>query len=218
MTEREFGRSQAAAARAWDEEYSSRGCLWGRHTRDLPCLFENAAVLELGCGNGSTVSAMMGQRWMITALDFSGNAVARSCRIPGAASRIHFLVADACSLPFLDCSFDAIFASHVIGHMLRPGRSRIALESARTLRKGGRLFFCGFGVDDMRFGRGKEVEEHTFLRRGSVLNHYFTGDEVRQLFGMLTPVSVRTHRWCMMIRGTEMQRSVIEATFMKEPA
>src|SRR5512137_1226215 len=102
--------------KAWNRDYSSRGRLWAGGVKDLPNLPEGSVVLELGCGNGKTFSAMLGQPWCIVALDVSMAAV-RLCCIHG-KNKGAFLAADACCLPFQDGSFDAIFAFHILGHVL----------------------------------------------------------------------------------------------------
>ena len=56
--------------KAWDKDYASRGRLWGGAVMDLPHLPEGSAVLELGCGDGKTLSGMPGG-WKIVALDIS---------------------------------------------------------------------------------------------------------------------------------------------------
>ena len=56
--------------KSWDSDYSTRGRLWGGGVRNLPDLPEGTRVLELGCGDGKTLSAMP-RSWRIAALDIS---------------------------------------------------------------------------------------------------------------------------------------------------
>ncbi|MGA9098204.1 MAG: class I SAM-dependent methyltransferase [Methanotrichaceae archaeon] len=197
---------------AWDKDYRSRGRLWGSATKDLPDLPEGSAVLELGCGDGKTLSAMTDRGWRITALDISAEAL-RLSRI--AAPDAFLLLADARSLPFRDESFDAVFAFHVTGHLLLDDRESAASEALRVLRKGGNLFLREFGAEDMRSGKGEEVELRTFRRGGGVITHYFTEEEIAELFSVLEPLSVQSHGWKMRIDGKHMVRSEIEAIFKK---
>jgi SAM-dependent methyltransferase len=200
---------------AWDRGYQRRGSLWGRQTDDLPDVPGTPAVLELGCGNGKVLPAMMHRQWNVTAIDFSSHAVALCRRVPGASDAVHFIVADACCLPLSDRSFDLVFVYHVAGHMQKEERGRMAYEAARVLREGGHLFFRGFGVEDMRFGKGVELEEHTYRRGDGTITHYFCEEEVEELFGMLTPVKVERRDWTMRVRGSLLQRSAIEAIFRR---
>lgn len=179
----------------------------------MPDLPSGSRVLELGCGNGKTLASMLCHPWTVTALDISTEA-ARLGRIE-ALERADFLVADACLLPFRDRSFDAVFAFHVVGHVLHADRERMALEVARVLRREGELFFRDFGVEDMRTGKGEEVEPGTFMRGRGLTTHYFTEDEVEDLFGKMKICSILTHKWKMRVRGKDFLRAEIEAVFHK---
>ena len=59
----------------WDEDYARRGILWSGAIRDLPDLPLRSRVLELGCGNGKTLFAMLQRGWDVTAIDFAPKAV-----------------------------------------------------------------------------------------------------------------------------------------------
>ncbi len=170
-------------------------------------------MLELGCGNGKTLFAIQRQPWQTTALDVSREAV-RLCR-KQAAFPARLLTADACTLPFRDAVFDAVFAFHVTGHLPEHDRRRMASEAARVLRSGGRLFFLDFGIDDMRFRKGDLVEERTFRRGRGILTHYFTEEEVIGLFGGLRPVSVGIDVRTTRIRGRDHLRSEVTAVFVR---
>jgi SAM-dependent methyltransferase len=170
-------------------------------------------VLELGCGNGKTLSAMLQYPWTITALDVSVGAVMLG-RI-AAPERVDFLVADACLLPFCDLAFDAVFAFHVVGHVLHADREAMASEVTRVLKHEGKLFFRDFSVEDMRAGMGEEVEPGTFRRGQGVTTHYFTEAEAADLFSLMKPVDILTHKWKLRVRGKDLLRAEIEAVFQK---
>ncbi len=198
---------------AWDRDYRSRGRLWGGGAKNLPELPRGSRVLELGCGDGKTLAAMQGRGWDVTAIDISPEALRLSRSALG--TEVNLLLADARHLPFKGESFDTVFAFHVTGHVLQAGRELIAREVGRVLRLGGRLFFREFGAEDMRAGRGEEVEQGTFRRGGGVITHYFTEEEVAGLFCDMKPLSLQTRRWKMRIKGEDFWRSEVEAVFIK---
>jgi len=200
---------------AWEEDYIRRGILWCGGIHDLPELPSGSRVLELGCGNGKTVSAMIQRDWDVTAIDFSSRAVALCRRVITNPRHGHVMVADARWSPFRNAMFDAVFAVHMIAHLPAPDRRWIAGEVIRLLKPGGVLFFCEFSTDDFRYGKGDETEEATFLRGTNIITHYFSEQEVVGLFSYLTPVSVRTCRRPMRIRGIDLVRSEITAVFTK---
>lgn len=194
---------------AWDREYARRGRLWGGAS-PIPKLSEGAAVLELGCGDGKTLSVAGGRGWKLVGLDLSIPALqlARPA-CPGAA----LVAGDASSLPFQNSAFDALFAFHVAGHMLKADRRCLGEEAARVLRPGGLLFFRDFSREDMRAGRGLEVEPCTYRRGSGVIAHYFIPEEVADLFYPLCPMNIKTVRWRMRIRGQDMIRAEVEGLF-----
>ncbi|MCK8517446.1 class I SAM-dependent methyltransferase [Methanoculleus sp. 7T] len=203
-----------AYSAAWDEDYRRRGNLWGGAPAPLPDLPAGAAVLELGCGNGKTLAALTQRSWVVTAVDISPHAVGLARRHSGTAAS-GLAVADARCLPFRDGAFDAVFLVHVAGHLPEPGRRSTASEVCRVLRPGGAAFFRGFSVEDMRAGKGAETEPQTFRRGDGIITHYFTETEAAELFAPLVPVSVRTHRWRMRVRGRDLPRAEVEAVFRK---
>jgi len=199
----------------WEEDYCRRGILWSGATRDLPELPYGSRVLELGCGNGKTVQAMVRRGWEVTAIDFSSRAAALCRQAFPDPLQGNAVVADARWSPFRDAAFDAIFASHVIGHLPAPDRDRVANEVVRLLRTGGMLFFCEFSPDDFRFGTGLETEEATFRRGTGILTHYFSEQEVADLFSGLTLVSVTLRQWPMRVRGCTLVRSEVQGVFTR---
>jgi SAM-dependent methyltransferase len=189
--------------------------IWGGAAHHLPDLPLHSRVLELGCGNGKTLFAMIQRGWDVTAIDFAPRAV-MSCRgIVAGASRGHIMVADARFPPFRNTSFDAAFALHVIGHMHETDRKRIIGKLQHLLKPGGILLFSEFSVNDFRFGKGDETDPATFRRGPGIVTHYFTQDEVIDLFFALSPVSVTLHQWPMRVLGNNLVRSEIQAIFRK---
>lgn len=204
---------------AWNREYRDKGRIWRGAPPRLPDLPSGSRVLELGCGNGKTLAAMMKQPWRIAAIDLSPLAVKLSWKIAvslkDAPAKADLMAADVMALPFQDAVFNAVFAFHVIGHLRFDERRRAAREAARVLKADGRLFFLEFGVEDMRAGKGQEVEPSTFRRGGGVLTHYFSEGEVLELFDVLRPASIRTDRRSTRIKGQDHVRAEVGAEFIK---
>jgi len=200
---------------AWDEDYRRRGNLWGGAPALLPELPSDATILEVGCGNGKTLSALVRQFRSVIAVDISPRAVALARRHPGLAAAA-LTVGDARFLPVSDGTFDAGFLIHIAGHLPEPGRRAVAAEACRGLRPGGFGFFRDFSVEDMRAGKGLETEDRTFRRGNGIITHYFTETETRELFRPLVPVEIRTHRCSKRVRGRDLPRAEIEAVLLKE--
>ena len=200
----------------WEENYSVRGPLWGGAVHSLPDLPCQAWVLELGCGNGKTLSAMIRRGWNVTALDLSPRAIELSRQIITCGQVANLAVADACQMPFCAGSFDAVFAFHLLGHLSEMDRILARQELSRVIRAGGHIFFRDFSMLDFRYGRGKEIEPGTFLRGTGIRTHYFSGKEVLDLFTGFVAESLETTTWRMRVKGTEYMRSEISAVLVKK--
>jgi 2-polyprenyl-3-methyl-5-hydroxy-6-metoxy-1,4-benzoquinol methylase len=99
--------------------------------------------------------------------------------------------------------------------MHEPDRKQIASILSHILKPGGILFFSDFSTDDFRFGKGDETEAATFRRGPGIITHYFTKNEVMDLFSKLTLVSISIHQWPMRILGRNLVRSEIQAIFTR---
>ncbi len=200
---------------AWEQDYQSRGQLWGGNPASLPEIPSGSRVLEIGCGSGKTVGALVLRSCDITAIDFSEKAVEMTRRAMMRYTAGDAVVADARHLPFNDNTFGFVIARHVIGHMRNEERRAVAREITHVLQPGGHLLLEVFSVDDMRKGTGREVEDATFLRGGGIITHYFTIPELEALFPALKKESVTSRHWTMRVRGKDLLRAEIFAVFRK---
>jgi ubiquinone/menaquinone biosynthesis C-methylase UbiE len=199
----------------WEAEYSRRGLLWGGATQNLPPVPAGSRVLEIGCGNGKTLASMIQRGWDVTAIDFSRRAIAMSRERCAGASSFEFMVADTMHLPFKKTSFNAVFAIHIFGHLPEPERKLLPHDLEKILKPGGILFFSDFSTGDFRLGSGFEMETATFRRGTGIITHYFSRQEVLDLFSNLTPVWIRIHEWPLRILGKNLVHSEIQAVFTR---
>ena len=202
-------------AGSWEDEYAKKGRIWGGAVYHLPEIPRGERVLELGCGNGKSSRALVERGCDVVGIDLSRSALCL-CRssVPKCAVG-QTLLADACSLPFADGTFFAVVALHVIGHLKEGDREQAARESVRVIRPGGTLYFTGFSREDFRAGNGCETEPGTVLRKNGIATHYFSKEEVLNLFDGLCPVGCTTRRWTLTVRGQAFPRAEIAAIFTK---
>jgi ubiquinone/menaquinone biosynthesis C-methylase UbiE len=97
-----------------------------------------AACLDLGCSSGIMTSLLGEECRMAIGLDIDQEAV-RYAKAHHDSSRVHFLAADAMSLPFEENSIDIIVCNHVYEHV--PEATRLMEEIYRILKKGGLCYF-----------------------------------------------------------------------------
>lgn len=200
-----------AHRQAWDAEYSKPHPLWkGPPTEGL--LVEGGRrVLELGCGNGKTLAALMKGGSEVIGTDFSRKGLEACSRsVPGPLDLVQ---GDARWLPFTDRSFDQVVAFHLLGHLSSEGRALAVNEIRRVLRPGGGLLVRVFSTSDMRFGQGEEVEPWTFLRGTGIPVHYFDRSELLELLRGFRELAVDEVTAVKRYHGEEHRRSEIVGAF-----
>ncbi len=199
--------------RAWDRRYSS-GVKWGGSKQELPDLKNGSRVLEIGCGTGDNTISAVGRGWEVTAIDLSSNGleIARK-RLADRSLNGIFLERDA-TLPLGDLGlFDCVLLHHVLGAMTEDERRRCVENVLEVLAQGGVVSFVDLSVDDMRYGKGKELEEGSFFKGDGILQHFFTMDEARGLFSPFHEIELRMMRWPQRTSSGEMIRSRVQGLF-----
>ncbi len=176
---------------AWEKDYHTRGSLWrGPFSSFSFCNYLplGAKVLELGCGDGKTLSSLCTGGFKVTGIDVSPSAIKLAKRKVGRKARL--IAGDVCELPFEDNCFDAVVAVHIFDHLSEKERKKAVREAKRVLKKSGLVFFQGFSLNDHRFGNGEEVEKNTFRKKNNVWYHYFSVGEVEKLFAGFEAVEI----------------------------
>jgi ubiquinone/menaquinone biosynthesis C-methylase UbiE len=202
--------------RVWDREYGKKGTIWGKQTLHLPDLPSGAKVIEAGVGNGKTLTSIIKQEpSFVVAYDFSMQALKLCQRNVDVA----LVQADSSKLPFKDGSFDSAVYYFILDNMLSDGRSTTVKEAQRVIKAGGRILFEDFAVGDFRQKTSKVTslpEQNTLLKKKGLLCHYFTEDEVRELFGGFSKAEVTVREYSP-IRGKDhLLRKIVRGTFAKD--
>jgi ubiquinone/menaquinone biosynthesis C-methylase UbiE len=145
-------RSKAQAQRAYDRISRWYDLLAGGSERKYKqrCLRQLAVapgerVLEIGVGTGECSLALarsVGVGGSVYGVDISGGMLAvatRKLARAELAQRVHLEQADACRLPFVPDSFDAVFSSFTLELFDIPEIAEVLKECRRVLKPGGRL-------------------------------------------------------------------------------
>lgn len=141
-----------------------------------------ALVLDAGCGRGRNAQYLCDLGFAVCACDLSPVALAiaqRQTEFAGDSSR--FQVADLTHLPYPANYFAAGVCSRVLPYHTRSDIARILGELWRVLRPAGHLYLDLLDRADAEYGKGKEIEPHTFLDEGQVPVHFCTRDEIEDL-------------------------------------
>ena len=174
---------------------------------------DSAIILDLGAGDGKCFRGMesIDPNSTLLAVDFS-EAALQLC-----SKQMERVCADAVSLPFCDQVIDYIYAHHVLGHIPGKERELAVSEILRIAKPGALIWVVVFERGDFRAKKGQGCgEEYTYIRGNGIMTHYFTKEELMQLFSSCTLISMKLHQWSMQIKGTSYPRSMIEGLFLCE--
>jgi cyclopropane fatty-acyl-phospholipid synthase-like methyltransferase len=112
---------------------------------------EGARVVELGCGNGTTETRLLAERFALTGVDLSVEQLRRAReRVP----RASFLHADLTDVTFAESSLDAVCAFYVLNHVPRELLPELFGRVRAWLRPGG-LFLATLGASDLEGWEGE---------------------------------------------------------------
>ena len=157
----------------WDGFYRANGRAWRGNSRIPDPLEGRGDALDLGCGNGKTVSTLLNLGYRVTGADFSETAV-DMCRENFGDGAV-FVACDILDLPFPDGSFDYVTAVHVLEHIGDQDMGRAASEIRRVLRPGGYAFVRSFTPSDMRSGTRSGEGIRYVHRNPDGIVRFFTG-------------------------------------------
>ena len=133
-------------------------------------------ALELGCGAGSYVTTVLGERGDLLGVDISAEQL-RSAR--ERHPRVRFMQADFTQVDLDPESFDAVVSVYALNHVPRADLPRLLSSIGRWLKPGG-YFFGSFGrsgeegVEDdwlgvpMFFGSFTEAENRELVGAGGL--------------------------------------------------
>lgn len=149
---------------AWDDFYRKNKRPWRGNTGFEHPFMRGERVLEIGCGNGKTISSLLDDGVDVVGLDFSETAI-EQCR---ELFDCEFVCASCDKLPFEGESFDGVIAFHVLEHLQPDELQRTMSEIRRVLKKNGALMVKVFSKDDMRSEKttkGNGIFYHYFERK-----------------------------------------------------
>ena len=160
----------------WNEVYCQNRQMWRGNSR-IPLPIQSGKALDLGCGNGKTVSTLLDNILDVTGVDFSSEAVSSCKALFG--DKAEFIESDVTELPFTDETFDYVTAVHVLEHIEDGDMPKVSKEIQRVLKPEGYLFIRSFAPGDLR--ESKRTDGIRYIHR--------TPEEILAFFPDLKVVS-----------------------------
>lgn len=200
----------------WDIEYQRDNNKWKKETSSLPLVLTDKRVLELGCGNGKTISAIVRQKpSSLTAVDFSGKAIALS-KERFKDESISFFNADVTELPFKDEEFDVVVCYYLLNALLEKDRKLAVSEIARVLNKKGLVLLEDFSVGDFRQEKADlRPEKNTIQKNSGITCHFFAVEELKILFNQFSSIKIKKVLSTPIKSNLQLKRLIIKGTISK---
>jgi ubiquinone/menaquinone biosynthesis C-methylase UbiE len=192
----------------WNKLYSGK-LEWHYETKVPEGInLKRKKVLEIGVGTGKTLKGLIGRgAKKIVAIDNSKEAVKRA-KSKIKEKSVKVIHADVRDMPFEDKEFDVIICYYVLNNMLAEERVEAVEEIIRVLNDKGMILFEDFAVGDFR-QKGKEVEKNSYVKENGLLCHFFSEEEIRNLFeGFKMETKVKEFK---PFRALDYKRKIINA-------
>jgi SAM-dependent methyltransferase len=159
----------------WGKLYE-KGLNWKKTTKVLNYPLKNKTILELGVGNGKTLKTILENRpKKVVAIDITNKAEMIK------SSKVKYVIED-----FLEFNtkekFDVVISYYFLNNFLKKDRLKAAEKMKSLLKKNGIILFEDFAKEDYR-QKGKKIEEDTIQKQNGLICHFFTKNELKQLFG-----------------------------------
>ncbi len=137
--------------------------------REIP---DCARVLDLGCGNGRGVPALIERGLHVVGLDFSRSLLLLARKRPTGAdvNRAHWIEGEAGAIPLRGGCVDAVLCVAVLHHLpTRTDRIAALDEIRRVLVPRGRVFVSVWALDQPRFRKLTESQkDRSTVSRGDI--------------------------------------------------
>lgn len=186
----------------WEKIYQKEGEIFSEPTPKIQeaCkVFKKkrySKVLDLACGTGRHSVYLAQQGFFVYATDISktGIEILKENAKAKNLKNIRYKVHDMTKIPYKDEFFDAIICVFAMGHGLLCDAKNTIDEMFRVLKPKGTVITEFISVNDKTYGKGKEIEENTFLgsmkREEDIPHHYFTEKEIKKLFSKFSEIKI----------------------------
>lgn len=186
----------------WDTFYTTQS--WHKETLDLPQVCTGKRVLELGCGNGKTLKAILSQEpSSVVAIDFSPVALKKAKEMIK-DTRVTFIQTNVLTLSSNLGTFDVIVCYYLLNNLTPDEQTALLTSLQSLLVPNGTIL-----IEEYTTGDHREHTTHT-LRRD-----FITHDRLKTLLAHYTIASCTEHSFSPYKQSVQ-QRRIIRASAVRK--
>lgn len=156
--------------------------------------WRSGTLLNLGCGHGAD-SLPFSHSFDLYGVDFSGEMLKLARKY---AEKFNFqpnlAVADLCSLPFIDDSFDYVISVAAFHHLEAKNQLTALHELKRVLKPGGKAFITVWNRWQPRFWFSRKEVSVPWKIKGKTLSRYYYLFSKTELTGLVLKSGLKIER------------------------
>ena len=130
-------------------------------------------ILDIGCGAGRHVKFLSENKFRAYGVEISKTGIYYTKKLLSQHNlKAEVTYSDMSNLPFKDNYFDATISYGVFCYTDSKGVKNSINEMYRVMKKGGKSFINLRSTNDYRYGKGKKIEQNTFILNIKETNEY----------------------------------------------
>lgn len=138
----------------------------------------NPKALDVGCGQGRDSIALARLGFEVDSVDISEDGLISLSEIAQSENlKINPILADACSLEYVDSQFDVVISRTSLSHIRSEKISELIKNLKKSIKYGGLFASTVFTTDDPG-ASGEPISSET----ADLVRHYFSMEELRGYF------------------------------------
>jgi SAM-dependent methyltransferase len=172
----------------WNNRFKDEGVIWSNNSSQS-ALFANKKfkdyliknILILGIGYGRNARPFIENGYVVSGIEIADEAIKilNNSDLKNKIEKIY--QGSLLDIPFDNKHYDAIFSFNVI-HLFKEFDRYTIIEKCRNiLNPNGLIFFTAMSELDFDFGKGVEIENSTFDKKGKPV-HFFNDSDIKEHF------------------------------------
>lgn len=172
----------------WESLFQDNQELWGMKATATSVLalelFKRNGLKKIlisGFGYGRNAQIFTDSGFEVTGIEISETAINLAKKHYGDSVNVHH--GSVSAMPFDQELYDGVFCYALIHLLNAKERQKLIQDCYNQLKPGGLLVFIAISKNDIRYGRGKEIEKDTFEIYQGISLYFYDSDSVQAEFG-----------------------------------